>query len=109
MNVVDELAAQFAAAEQTWIGTALLIAAVSGVAVVVVLRERRKHRRQQQSDLNLWDAEVLAGREALRLRKPDRVEQLIRDALTEEADHQMLRDGVCPPGAAHTREEADDV
>lgn len=98
MSLVDELAVQLDAAQGVWIGTALLVVAVSGVFVVVALRERRERRRTERADLNLWDAEVLgaAGREALGRKQPDRVEQLITDALTEEADQRMLRDGLCP-------------
>lgn len=54
MSFVDELAVQLDAAQGVWIGTALLVVAVSGVFVVVALRERRE-RRRTESDLNLWD------------------------------------------------------
>lgn len=96
MSFVDELAVQLDAAQGVWIGTALLVVAVSGVFVVVALRERRERRRTERADLNLWDAEVLTDAGQRAIHQPDRVERLIADALAEEADHQMLRDGVCP-------------
>lgn len=59
-------------------GAALaIIAGVLVVSVLVRLWERRKARR-------------IADEQGIEVYPPDRVEQVVRDALAYEADHQML-------------------
>jgi hypothetical protein len=85
----------------TLLGTGLLMGAVGCFAFGVALHERktRKAERRARNVQARAEQEHLAGATVreLHLDEPDRVERIVRDALRDEADQQMLHLGVCPP------------